>query len=186
VPAGLGLSFQRFLLPAGGMVSKAPSSLGALPVGMDRAGDFLLPLADDEGFWIGVEPAAKTSATTLALAARLTDGSARDALSGATWTGDTAGTTVTVDDILVIGGIPCSDGRLLAFARAPASPGEPACHSLLFTFAPSESRQPDRMGESRSRLLLRLVDYEAFCAASGCNAPSPLDPEAGYKGYRLP
>jgi hypothetical protein len=59
---GLHLSFQRYPRAAGQAV---PSSLGALPVGVDAQGAVLVPVADDEAFWIGIEPAPGTRATGL-------------------------------------------------------------------------------------------------------------------------
>ena len=62
LPPGLHLSFQRYPRQAG---QAAPSSLGALPVGVDAHGEVLVPVADDEAFWIGIEPAPGTPATGL-------------------------------------------------------------------------------------------------------------------------
>jgi len=51
---GLRISFQRFALGADQRLHRAPASLGALPVA--KADDvFLIPLAEDEGFWLGLE-----------------------------------------------------------------------------------------------------------------------------------
>jgi hypothetical protein len=47
------VSFQRYSIPTGGVVSGAPRSLGALPIAVAPSG-FLLPVGDDEAFWIGV------------------------------------------------------------------------------------------------------------------------------------
>ncbi len=60
------ISFQRFALPRTGMVESAPPSLGALPVALTSA-CFLLPVADDEAFWIGVIFPAATDIGTLVL-----------------------------------------------------------------------------------------------------------------------
>jgi hypothetical protein len=62
LPLGLHLSFQRYPRAAG---QAMPSSLGALPVGVDAQGAVLVPVADDEAFWIGIEPAPGTPATGL-------------------------------------------------------------------------------------------------------------------------
>jgi len=49
------VSFQRYARPFRDIIATVPSSLGALPVARDNS-DFLLPLAFDEAFWIGVVP----------------------------------------------------------------------------------------------------------------------------------
>jgi hypothetical protein len=59
------VSFQRYVRPASGVVTRAPGSLGALPVAA-AASEFLLPLADGEAFWIGVmSPALDLKAVRL-------------------------------------------------------------------------------------------------------------------------
>ena len=62
------ISFQRYARPCGDVIAAAPSSLGALPVARSKS-DFLLPLALDEAFWIGVIPAAAFAHGDLALRA---------------------------------------------------------------------------------------------------------------------
>jgi hypothetical protein len=51
---GCRISFQRFARPASQLIHRVPSSLGALPLG-DSSSETLLPLADNEAFWIGIE-----------------------------------------------------------------------------------------------------------------------------------
>jgi hypothetical protein len=59
------VSFQRYVRPESGVVARAPGSLGALPVAA-AAGEFLVPLADGEAFWIGVtSPALDLQAVRL-------------------------------------------------------------------------------------------------------------------------
>ena len=66
------VSFQRFARSGGEIVERAPQSLGALPVGQGK-GSLLLPLAEAEGFWIGVMLAA-SEPTRIGLAAQRRDG----------------------------------------------------------------------------------------------------------------
>jgi hypothetical protein len=47
------VSFQRYTRPRDGTVAQAPSSLGALPVARG-AGQYCLPLGDQEAFWLGL------------------------------------------------------------------------------------------------------------------------------------
>src|ERR1043166_1999084 len=55
------ISFQRFVRPDDNLVDAIPPSLGALPLAYCR-GAFLLPLAEEEAFWVGVIfPTSKTA-----------------------------------------------------------------------------------------------------------------------------
>jgi hypothetical protein len=185
--AGLRLSFQRFQRPADGTMAGAPSSLGALPVGADDGGRLLLPVAEDEAFWIGLGVADPATRLDLALAVVLADGRELDAISGAPWDEDRP-RTVSVPETRRIDGVHCPDGRVAAFARSPASVECPACvelgfHATIATVGPGRERVPHRHHASAS---IELVDYEAFHTRTGLDPPSPLDPEAGYKGWRLP
>ena len=73
------VSFQRFPKPAGPIVAGAVRSFGALtPELVDT--DIVLPLADDDAFWIGAMP-SDGDADELALHAGLSDGR-QIALSG--------------------------------------------------------------------------------------------------------
>ena len=52
----LTISFQRFQRPVGGIIREAPPSLGALPVGENNRGEWLLPVADEEAWILLFEP----------------------------------------------------------------------------------------------------------------------------------
>lgn len=76
-PEGLQLgsllvSFQRYPLPAGAVIRRAPPSLGALPVALTPSG-FLLPIDDDEAFWIGVVVPAPAPLNPFRISAILLD-----------------------------------------------------------------------------------------------------------------
>lgn len=98
------VSFQRFALPPAGVVEGAPSSLGALPVA--SASDcFLLPVADDEAFWIGVIFPAATEIGALVLEVFSPDGER------------TLRATVEPSRNAVIAGMVQPDGRTRTFCR---------------------------------------------------------------------
>ncbi|MFC0804621.1 MULTISPECIES: hypothetical protein [Sinorhizobium] len=69
--ACLTFSFQRYRLPATGLVDKLPTSLGTLPLFGAQA-NVSLPVAEDEAFWIGVF--GRNPNTTLSCTAILRDG----------------------------------------------------------------------------------------------------------------
>lgn len=60
----LTISFQRFSCPPSGVISWAPSSLGALPVAAAHQ-KFLLPVYPEEAFWIGVTSHEPSPSLTL-------------------------------------------------------------------------------------------------------------------------
>ena len=167
------VSFQRFEAPAGGLIAQAPSSLGALPVGQTDRDEWLLPLADGEAFWIGLnaEPAAE-----LAVRADAQRDGALDALSGGRWDAS-APQLMRVAAFLVVAGIRRADGQLWPFARRPQTDAAPACHAVALVV---------RNEHHEGTVEVRLVDYAEFSARTGRPPPAPLDPDAGYKGYLLP
>jgi hypothetical protein len=108
-PEGLRLgallvSFQRFARPVGDVVGRAPSSLGALPVAPGPSG-FLLPLADDEAFWIGVIVPADPNPGALVLEVVFENGRTAPV------------TRLEKPGTVFIAGIGRSDGRFEAFCR---------------------------------------------------------------------
>lgn len=107
-PAGLRrgtlmISFQR-ILERDEPVGRAPSSLGALPIAASSAA-FVLPLADAEAFWIGIEGAGPAGAA-VTIHARFTDGRERSIARHEAPT------------FAVVAGLTCPDGRHRVFARS--------------------------------------------------------------------
>ena len=52
--------------------------------------------------------------------------------------------------------------------------------------APVEAKPPTGCALAPFSTVVRLVDYAGFTAESGMAPPSPLDPDAGFQGWRLP
>lgn len=169
----MSVSFQRFAAPAGGLIQQTPSSLGALPVGETDGGEWLLPVADGEAFWMGVnaEPAAD-----LALRVETHRDGALDALSGRRW-GEPEPQVMHVTAFVVVAGIHRSDGLLWVFARRPRGDAAPACRSVALVV---------RNEHHQGLVEVRLVDYPSFAAQTGRPPPAPINPDTGYKGYLLP
>jgi hypothetical protein len=183
------LSFQRFAWPEAGIVKCAPASLGALPVGLSAAQELLLPLAENECFWIGLSAAPATRPIALAVTVELRSGRVIDAISGTAWDADRA-TSVKVPGTPRIEGIRRADGRFDALVRENATRTEPRCTRVCFRLAAAKRGGGGtavimRHSESRD-VLLRLVSYATFAKATGRAPPDTLNPDAGYKGWRLP
>jgi hypothetical protein len=169
----LTISFQRFEAPAGGLIQEPPSSLGALPVGETDRGEWLLPVADREAFWIGVnaEPAAE-----FAVRVDTQRDGVLDALSGGRW--DAPAPQVTrVAAFVIIAGIPRGDGWLWAFTRRPKGEAAPACLAVALVV---------RNEHHQGIVEVRLVDYPDFSAQTGRPPPRAINLDAGYKGFLLP
>ena len=177
------MSFQRFARPENGVVAQVPTSLGALPVGLGAAKDLMIPVADGEAFWIGLSVADPSAQIELAVAVELSDGTILDAISGATWEKARCRTVIVPDVQRLVGIRHYADG-FDVFTRTSTSDGLPPCAHLWFHVAVASSNDA-QVGEPL-RVALRLVDYATFQAETGLAAPATLDPDAAYKGWRLP
>jgi len=159
---GLHLSFQRYARPQGDVSCEPPpASLGLLPLAETGSNELLLPLAQDEAFWIGLALAPGTPPLRLELSVHRPDG------------GSEAAPPVAVAGFGTLAGWPSAQGGQQAFTRATVS-------RLQLAARREGADRPE--GEAT----LQLVDYERFMQASGRPAPAPLDPRAGYRGWRLP
>lgn len=165
---GLAVSFQRFLRPASGRVETVPSSLGSLPVAR-ASSHFLLPLARDEAFWIGMS-SLEGKAYAVALQAVLPGGRIADLVEPQR----------RIPPHLHVAGLPRGDGSFSALSRIGAD-------GLAGIGQVRISARSDDDGTARMRTaVIELVGYGAFSRAKGGPPPSRLDPDAGYKGYLLP
>jgi hypothetical protein len=169
----LTVSFQRFQRPADGIIQEAPPSLGALPVGEGSGRELLLPVADDEAFWLGVNTDREVA---LAVNVERQGGGMLDAVSGRTWSTRTP-QTIVLSSFAIIAGIRRDDGTVWAFARDSDGDTAPACCAIGF-FA--------RRQRLRTLGSVRLVTYAIFTTRTGRAPPAAIDPSAGFKGFRLP
>lgn len=181
IPPGLLVSFQRFQWPDGGTIERAPASLGALPIGFSVRSGLLLPVATFECFWIGLEVGVAGSSIAFSMAIELRDGRILETSSGRDWSAR-SGSWDVVRDAACIDGIRRPDGRFDAFARSAARSRD----ALRLLFRVGEASGADGLDRGdRATASVRLVDYEHFSDECGFS-PSPLDPSAGYNGWRLP
>lgn len=187
LPSGLVLSFQRFAWPEGGAVALAPPSLGALPPGISKSGELLLPLARDECFWIGLSREPATARISFALAVELSNGETLDAISGTSWDADRP-CSVVPGESARIPGIRRGDGQFSVFAREVSSRTHLVCVrlGLLLADEPGMTGPGASFATSPREVDLRLVDYATFASESGLPPPKALNPEAGYQGWLLP
>jgi len=137
-----------------------------------------VPVAEGEALWIGLRSVDSSGPVLLAIAAERADGSIIDVLSGATARDDELSSD-TVPPRQRINGIARSDGGFDAIGRDPGRGGV-TCRRLAI-----RTRSRGAQGfDAATRV--DLVDYVTFERVSGGKAPQPIDPNAGYKGYRLP
>jgi hypothetical protein len=175
------------------VVASAPSSLGALPIGRAQNGELLVPLADDEAFWIGLTRCDPSIEVSLALRVDIDGHRGVDAFTGETWNAREP-FAVLVPPVREIDGIRRTDDSRWVFARASGAVSAPKCRALGFAAlsgrpAPNDisdflgQRAPNQIGAAAT---VRLVDRAEFQHRTHLAPPSPLDPNMGYKGWRLP
>ena len=187
VAPGVTLSFQRFMRPVTDVVECTPTSLGALPVAIDSRGELTLPLADHESFWIGLTVEQAPESVLVAVAAELEGGEKVDVLSASPWRPDHLCTT-NLSETRRICGILRTDGKLDVFSRQTLDGGRMPCVRLRFYLkgAPLVNSAQESVDTPWLITVLRIVSYETFEAETGLPGPNPLDPAAGYQGWRLP
>ena len=178
---GLLLTFQRFVYPAGGSVHQPPASLGALPVGCNALGAWLLPLADDECFWIGMAENRQLAPAMLAVRAELGDAARVDAVTGQPWDAGHAG-ELALPGTAWLAGLrqPGSEPVWTVFSNSSLVPAAQRCISLTFRL-----RAPGDQGAGMATRL-ELVNYPRFFSETGIRPPAPMEADAAYKGWRLP
>lgn len=178
---GVILTFQRFFYPAGGSVDQPPASLGALPVGRNALGAWLLPLADDECFWIGMSENRELAPAMLAVRAELGDAALLDALTGQPWDARHAGELALPGTAWLAGLRQPGSGPLwTVFSNSSLVPAAQRCISLTFRLR----ARGDHGAGIATRL--ELVNYARFFSETGIRPPAPMEADAAYKGWRLP
>ncbi len=76
-----------------------------------------------------------------------------------------------------------SDGQFVVLGRTPTC-DQRSCSALWLRVANEEVFGAERQ---RPRAMhIAIVDYPTFFRVTGMHAPAPLDPNAAYKGHRLP
>ena len=178
---GVNLTFQRFFGPSGGSVDQPPASLGALPVGRNALGAWLLPLADDECFWIGMADNRELAPAMLAVRAELGDAALVDAVTGQPWDARHAG-ELRLPGTAWLAGLrqPGSEPSWTVFSNSTLVPAARRCISLTFRL-----RAPGAQGAGMVNRL-EMVNYARFFSETGIRPPAPMDADAAYKGWRLP
>jgi hypothetical protein len=181
-PAGLQferrltVSFQRYRLIDAAGLAEAPGSLGALEPRAAADPLFLVALHPGEALWIGLTCADGGPCPRLR-ALGWHRRRAFDLRTGrpAAEAGELA---MAGGEGLAIAGLRRAEAAVLPFA--PTGPeAADACSRLAFRAARGESG-----GGAWARV--HLVTPASFEARTGCPAPPPADPAAGYGGWRLP
>lgn len=134
LPPGLHLSFQRHAAPAdGGVQEPVPRSLGLLPLAPSPDGGLLLPLAEGEAFWIGLEAGA---ALRLELVVVAKDGSRERLAREVAGPGRIAGfagrafTSAAVESVQFATDAAAASVRVVSYAQFTAATGRAAPPAL--------------------------------------------------------
>ncbi len=178
------ISFQRCLCPPLGRYESPPSSLGALPAGVDGLGGFLVPLADDEALWIGLETCG-AGAVRVWIAAEMEDLRLWNAVSGNLWETDTH-THLTSPPAFACDGIANQGRSTRAFFRRAPAPDCLGCRTLKLEAEGECDNTGTGLMNHRSQAQVSLVDYATFCESTGQPPPLALKGLTYYRGWRLP
>jgi len=184
LPPGLLVSFQRYQCPPDGIITKAPSSLGVLPLGFDDHRNVLLPLGDDEAFWIGFSIPIPVQGFWLAVKALTSNGEERDAIGGGFWQEDQP-QAVRLPGTHRLDGLLRGDGCFDSYFRYTSINRRyflKELHAKLY----DSKKQSSFNRMPLDSLCLRLVGYASFTRLTGHPPPDPIDPTTGYGGWYLP
>ncbi|WP_336711407.1 hypothetical protein [Arthrobacter sp. USHLN218] len=173
---GLSVSFQRYPLPASGLISSLPASAGALPCCSTGPGSFLVVLPEGEGCWIGITASGAAAPVDVGVLVRTADRRTLDPLSGGEADQPPGPFRVRVPPSAQVPGISRNDGGWWCLRRPPAPAGFPAVCSL--------DVYAGGCGRAAS-LWARFVPAPVFERLGGGSTP-PLRPNARYGGWRLP
>lgn len=184
LPPGLLVSFQRYQCPPDGIIAKTPASLGVLPLGFDDHRNVLLPLGEDEAFWIGFSFPVPVQSFWLAVKVLTSNGEERDAFGGGFWKEDQP-QAVRLPGTQRLDGLLRGDGYFDSFFRCTSINRRFFLKELHMTLydtilKSSLNRMP------LDRVHVRLESYSSFARLTGHPPPDPLDPTAGYRGWYLP
>ncbi len=155
------MTFQRYPRPAGGILTGAPRSWGALPVAAAANGDLVVPVADDEAVWLGLSPRSDRRSVLVVLEAELDDGTVRDAVAGTAWSEAGERSGLVVPPTRWVDGIGRPDGHPLALARVGAGRDAPGTRAVGFRVMPHRVGFRGRPSHPRVPTL---------------HAPAPADP----------
>lgn len=173
---GLSVSFQRYPLPASGLLSSLPASAGALPCCSAGSGSFLVALPEGEGCWIGITASGAMPPADVGVLVHTADHRTLDPLSGGEAGKGPGPSRVRVPPSAQVPGIGRNDGGWWCLRRPPAPAGYPAIRSLDI-YAGGRG--------SAASLRARFVPAPVFERLGGGTTP-PLRPDARYGGWRLP
>jgi hypothetical protein len=161
LPVGpfLTVSFQRYRRPARDFLDLPPRSWGALPIGRGRDGDLLLPLGEDEAFWLGLS--SKENAPLILVC--VTSGATLDGITGASAAktpSQSALSGVLVPPARSVEGIARADGGWWPFVSSTSTSNIPATRAISIFAIPSI--QPHRaIGSAQRRGIGPLHEPEA-------------------------
>jgi len=188
-PSGLVLderlhaSFQRCARPPTGYFDRPPTSLGALPIAPDATGSLFLPMGEREAVWIGFTTVRAQSAVVVSVAVETHSHGTLDTISGRPWSEESF-TSFTVRGHYAVNGIYRDDHSVWAFQSDLGSGAIPCCKAFIFHL-PFGGMLPKAKHISKATQI-QFTTHRDFFTLTSCQPPSPLDLNAGYRGWLLP
>lgn len=183
--AGLAyLSAQHYPLPAGGVITTAMPSCGALPMHVADTRRVLVPVHDGDALWFGLTAIPDTGVSARAIVETARHGWL-DIISGSSWNPLDWG-SVAVPPATALDGIRRHGGGMWPFAARPTIPCAPACRRLqlyLGGLPPPGTGGPGVREEVR--IALSFVRPAAYRRLTGADPGQPADPRHQFGKYLL-
>lgn len=153
----------------------APRSYGVAPTGVSPSGDVLSAIGPGEAAWLGFEPIEKRRPVVVRV--RIDRADPLDAVTGEPWADELSheprNYLLCPPDYLLAG---VREGeRHRAFGLGERRAGNDVLERITILAG----------AERRTSVTVELVTPGRFTRLTGVEA-EPLDPESGYKGWRLP
>jgi hypothetical protein len=179
VGSQLAISFQRYPIPADGVLSSPSPSFGALPIGSTRSGRLLLPIVPGEAFWMGFTN-CEESIPRIRVAVETSTQGVLDACLGTEWSEDRSAAGIVVPPQRELDGIVRLAGGWWPLTRFNPNAEAPQCQAIKIVVMP---QLPEDLA---LRVRIESIDSSDFFESTGLRSPPPLDLTAAYGGWLLP
>lgn len=188
VGSQLAISFQRYPLPADGVLSSPSPSFGALPIGSTRSGRLLLPIVPGEAFWMGFTNCEESIPLRIRVAVETSTQGVLDACLGTEWSDDRSAAGIVVPPQRELDGIVRLAGGWWPLTRFNSNAEAPQCQAIKIVVMPQLPQERRSTPEEDLAMTVRIesIDSADFFESTGLRSPPPLDLTAAYGGWLLP
>jgi hypothetical protein len=185
IASQLAISFQRYPLPADGVLGSPSPSFGALPIGSTRSGRLLFPIVSGEAFWMGFTNCDESIPLLIRIAVETSTGGILDASAGTDWR-DRSSAGIVVPPQRELDGIVRLAGGWWPLTGSTPNSEAPQCTAITIAIVPQPLEDRQSPPEVATTLRLESIDSCDFFESTGVRSPPPLDLTAAYGGWLLP